>query len=134
MTYATVTDLITKFGEQEIDELTDQGNPGKMDDAIADATSEINSYLAQRYEVPLQQIPVTITSACCDIARYRLYSHHATEEVNQRYKDRIAWLKLLSEGKLTIGAAEKDSNKKAGAIITSGGKNRIFTQDTMRDF
>jgi phage gp36-like protein len=132
--YATESDLITKFGETEIDDLIDQESPNKLQDALDDAESEVNSYLAQRYTVPLSTVPNTIKSACCDIARYRLYSHNATEEVNQRYKDRIAWLKLLSKGELSIGVAEQSSKKSLKAITTTGGSSRIFTSETLRDF
>lgn len=139
MSYAVVSDMLAKYGVEELEMVAPGQAPGslstdKITDALSDAESEINSYLAQTYEVPVEAPPESIKSACCDIARYRLFAHQATDEINQRYKDRIAWLKSISKGEATLGIADKASKTPVKAVIVTGGKNRLFTRDTLSDF
>ena len=140
MPYASVADLTERFGDDEIESLAQGAPAGTIDTdkvtlAIEDAESEINSYLAQRYAVPVANFPKSITAACCDIARYRLFAGQAHEDVTTRYKDRIEWLKSIAKGLVTLGVAEADSQKNSLFVATTtGGKNRLFTRDTLSDY
>lgn len=60
--YATIGDMETRFGQQELLELTDAGLTGtvgtaEVETAIGDATELINGYVAARYRVPLSPVP-----------------------------------------------------------------------------
>lgn len=130
MTYATVTDLIDRYGEQELIQLTDRNGAGPYDAtvvarALADADSEIDGYLAARYTLPLATTPAAITRVACDLARYRLFGDHMTEVVRTRYEDAVRLLQGVAKGSVTLGLpATTQPAVESGAEIQSGG--RIF--------
>ena len=58
MAYATLDQLVSLFGAEEIRALSDRRGTGELDegvvlDALARASSEVDSYLADRYATPL---------------------------------------------------------------------------------
>ncbi|MGB0218347.1 MAG: gp436 family protein [Sinimarinibacterium flocculans] len=108
MGYASQDDLVARFSEQELIQLTDRDNEGAIDTdvvdrALADADELINSYLSQRYPLPLPSTPAVLTSRASDIARFRLYDDAPTEEVRKRYEEAIAWLRDVVAGKAGLG-------------------------------
>lgn len=140
MTYATAGEMETRFGREELEFIARGASTGTLDNdkitaAIDDATSEMNSYFAQRYTVPLVSTPSIVTSACCDIARYRLYSASAPEEVEKRYRSRIEWLKSISKGMATLGVAESTAKESVVSVYTTRSReDRVFTNETLQDF
>ena len=80
MAYATLDQLVSLFGADEIRTLSDRQGTGELDeavisDALERASSEVDSYLADRYATPLSDsdpIPPVVVSVAGDIARYRL--------------------------------------------------------------
>lgn len=128
MTYCTQQDLVERFGNEELLQLTDRNNTHAIDAtvvarALADADSEINGYvLAAGYTLPLVNVPEIIRAYACDIARYRLYDDHAVEQVQKRYEDAIKFLRLLSEGKTSLGPKQvgNDNSPLGETIINSG--------------
>lgn len=134
MGYAVKQDLIDRYGEDEMIQLTDRNRLGVIDDgvldsALADAADEVTPYLAARYAVPLASVPAVLVRITCQIARYRLYDDVAPDRIQKDYDGAIAFLKDVSRGVVTLGldnagAAATVSN---GADISSGG--RIFSRD-----
>jgi len=111
-TYAQVSDLIARFGEAEIIDLTDRADPrtGAVDAtvaelALADADAEIDGYVARRYDLPLATVPPVLTRLACDIARYRLWDDRAPDEVRQRYEDATRILREIADGRHRLEAA-----------------------------
>jgi phage gp36-like protein len=120
MPYCAKQDLIDRFGEGELIQLTDRTGAGVINDtvlnrAINDADGEINGYLASRYDLPLAGTPPVLTLKACDIARYYLYDEAVPDVVKERYASAIRWLELVAVGKITLGL---DTD---GAEITSAG-------------
>lgn len=104
-------DLIDRFGETELAQLTDREQATVIDDAvlnkaIADAESEIESYLnltglffrdedgSLVYRLAAHP-PKPLIIKACDIARYYLYEDGDITIVKERYQQAIAWLKLV---------------------------------------
>ena len=105
MSYCTAQDLIDRFGEQEIIQLTDRDNVGIIDatvlnQAISDATAEINGYLVNY--LPMSSIPANLVRIACDIARYYLYDDQDVERVDTLYAQAMTYLKLVATGKMAI--------------------------------
>ncbi len=130
MPYVTQQQLIDRFGEAELVQLTDRENIGSIDavvltQVIADADAEIDGYLAGRYQLPIATVPGILRLYAGDIVRYRLYDNGATDEVRRRYEDAMKFLKLAAEGKVRLGADEPAAA--GGAQIESGG--RVFGRD-----
>jgi phage gp36-like protein len=109
--YATADIMTARFGQREVISLSDRDGTGEanatvLGDALDDASSEIDTYLAGRYALPLDPAPKMLAGLCCDIARYRLCGGETvmTEEIEKRYKAAVSFLKLVAAGDVTLGA------------------------------
>lgn len=138
-TYASQQDMIDRFGSDEMIQLTDRGNLGAIDatvlgQALSDANTEIDSYLASIYTLPLATIPARLIKIAADIARYQLYDIHASEQVLQRYKDAIAFLKAVVSGTASLGL--DPSNQPVPEVGGTGMnmKTPVFSSDTLSDY
>ncbi|SOZ12080.1 gp436 family protein [Cupriavidus taiwanensis] len=132
MAYATRDDMATRFGEDELIELTDRDRNGAVDElalsgALDDASAELDSYLAGRYAVPLAQAPRFLAGLCCDIARYRLCGSgtRTTDDINERYRNAIRFLEKVASGAVSIGPVAGTGTVPGAdnpVIFTNGGK------------
>ncbi len=116
MTYATLQDLIDRYGSDELEKVAWVEGGGidqtKVNQALTDADALINSELENRYTTPLVTVPAVIVSRACEIARYLLHDERANEIVENRYKDAIKWLQRAGEGKVSLGiSADEDSSR-----------------------
>lgn len=105
--YCTLNDLIERFGETELIQLTDEQNTGvlntaSVNQAIADASNEIDSYLIGRYQLPLVEVPEFVKGYACDMARYRLWDDGALDQVSIRYRTAIKYWRDISTGALRL--------------------------------
>ena len=139
MAYATVADMIARFGELEVLQLTDRNQEGVIDKAVAktaldDATAEIDAYLG-RFKRPFGKIPPLLVRLCCDIARYRLTAAQGvliTEEIRNRYKiDVLDLLRAMDKGEVQLGVDDSGEEVAAGedGIVFVNGKNKVFGRD-----
>ncbi len=133
MPYATLADLILAFGEDEIVQITDRARPplGAADATVAEralgsAQAEIDSYIANRVQLPLASVPDVLRDCACDIARHRLHGAMVPEEVTKAYERRIAWLRDVSAGRASLGEATQTATPPPTGLpeIVSGG--RVF--------
>lgn len=109
--YATESDLVDRFGA-EVEQLKGMlPSSSAVDDAIQDATEEINGHIGGRYPLPLPNIPSNLKRMACDIARYRLYFQQPTEEVRKRYEDAIAFLKRVADHKAHLQIQSEESGE-----------------------
>ena len=128
MPYATLANLIERFGELELTQLTDAASPGLIDEAVvtralADAEAVVDGHLGGRYTLPLASVPPVLTGAVCDLARARLYKDAMPEVVKQRHEDALKYLTLLGQGKITLGAVPEPVST-SDARIVSGARRR----------
>lgn len=135
--YASVADLIERFGETEIIELTDLAHTGTVDNAMADqaltdATAEIDGYLAARYRLPVTDTPRLLSLLCTDIARYRLQKGVTTEQARQRYEDAVAQLKAIARGEINLPLDTPPPASAEPKVVASSG--RTFNDDTLRGY
>lgn len=140
MGYAVKQDMIDRFGDVELKQLTDRtGAIDTIDDtvlgkALADADAEINGYLAGRYTLPLVSTPLILVGHACDIARFRLYDDRATEAVRQRYDDAIKYLGKVAEGKISLGLDATNQPQAEAGGAKAEGDERVFSRDKLSDF
>ena len=161
--YATVDDLIDRFGEAEMIGLTDPDNTAvqsaraqrKLDDAHALA----NGYVGMAYRLPLagcakpapqpgnpQAVetvaPPLLARLVCDIARYYLYDDKSTDEVLKRYEQAKHELLHISQGKATLacpwGGVAGDplsaDPQAGGCEVGYSFPARQMTDETLRGF
>ncbi len=137
MSYVTQAEMIARFGESELVQVTDRGMTGAIDAAvlsaaIADADADIDAYLGSGgYTVPMTPVPTVLVRLAADLVRYRLYDDAATETVRQRYEDARRMLEAIAAGRVSLGPA--DTGGSAGSP-ESDAADRIFTSDTLGDF
>lgn len=137
MAYVSSDDMIARFGELEMIQLTDRANvvgevdTDVLDAAIADAEAEVDSYISVRYAIPLASVPDIVKSMTADIARYRLYDTEVPEIVEKRYD---AALRLLRDVAARRASLDKDINGN-DAQVSNGVKiskpSRVFNDSSM---
>lgn len=111
MGYCKIQDLIERFGNEELVEISDHENTGERNDvavqqAIDDANAEIDGYLAGRYQLPMENPPQILAKVACDISRYNLYDEGATEAIEKRYNDAIRYLRSAAKGEVSLGVVQ----------------------------
>lgn len=128
MSYCTRQNLIDRFGEPELIQLTDRNGLGIIDDAvldqaIADADAEIDGWIAGRYALPLATVPPALVRVACDITRYRLYDQAVPDTIKMRYDDVVRFLTKLGEGKITLGLdnTQAEITQPQSPMMESGG-------------
>lgn len=122
MNYATVSDLQKRYTDRALRMLTDERgqtlNEARADEAIADASQEIETYLGQRYLLPLQTVTFDLSQQvvyitehpalkrlCCDIAIYRLQTlreKDSIEDARKRYEDAVKLLVRMAKGEVHL--------------------------------
>jgi phage gp36-like protein len=130
MSYCTPQDLIDRYGEEELIQLTDREGTGdihdqRLADAITDASATIDSRLGGRYALPISPVPTVLEKLACELALLNLYENARQLDGAMR-EDRQALLRELDaigSGRIAIGidAAGGTPDSQNTAQMTSGG-------------
>lgn len=143
MPYATHQDLLTRFGPEELLQLTDTANAGTIQVAVVqrhldDADALIDGYLAQRYALPVSPVPALLVRLACDLARHSLHGQAAPEHVRAAHKDALALLRDLSKGDAAIAGALPAGAGAAPAAapgsVRVAAPDRVFGQGAIADY
>lgn len=123
MIYARLSDMIDRFGERELMQLSDRDDAGEINAAVLgrainDATAFVDGYLGRVYQLPLigcakpvttpgavpeYVAPPALTRLVCDLARYYLFTDVDDKHAAVRnYQAAVALLKALAEGKTQL--------------------------------
>jgi len=135
MRYAESSDLILRYGEDEIGRLTDLTGAGivdidKCNIVLDDASALIDGYLAGRYPLPLAHVPTALVPICCDIARQRLYGDQCPEQIAKRYDAALAFLKSVGKGELALGLAADGESLDSQNLAQLSSDGRVFGRDS----
>lgn len=138
MTYATLQDLLDRFGEEEVSRETDTSASGAVDEtavarALADADTLINGYVAGRYAIPLGPVPDLVKKLACDIARYNYHRGEAPEFVRKGYDDARRTLADIQAGRLVLEAAGVATAPASDGIAYSA-PARVFSREKLKGF
>lgn len=133
MSYAAQADLVDRFGDTELRQITDTAGTGQIDAAateraLGDANSEINAALAGRYALPLPHVPLLLTRIACDLARESLYTDSVTDTVKDRAAIARKLLKSIATGEsnLELPAAPAASSVQGLVEYVSGRRKSPF--------
>jgi phage gp36-like protein len=145
MTYATIDDLVTRYGADELAQRTDRISGEILDEsivnrALADADAEIDSSIGRRYALPVASVPPLLVRIACTIARYHVHDEAATKRIRDDYDDAMKVLADIRDGRRTLPLATADGGGTAPAATVGGGTvqirspQRVFTSDLMARF
>lgn len=152
MTYAQPSDLIARYPNRDLVQLTNEDpaqtavNQAALAQALADASAEIDGYLESRFALPLDDPPTVLVRLACDIAMYRLQALrplHDLGEARKRYEDAVALLMRVADGAVTLGLAldNQEPGEASGAVVTEAGGDRsgalpgrMFNRGSLKGF
>jgi phage gp36-like protein len=116
MAYATTTDMISRFGAEELIRISTPAGQDMdgvvisvVDAALEDAGALMDSYIRRRYQTPLDVPPPEIVSCCCNMARFNLATGDGktcSEEVTARYDRAMRWLRDIAKGDVRLDLDE----------------------------
>lgn len=149
MPYAALTDMENRYPARDLIAISDPNNASIqsafINQALSDASVEIDSYLESRFTLPLTDPPAVLNLHCCTIAMYRMQSLrplHDLQEARKRYDDAIAFLQKVADGKLTLGlsADSQEPTIASPSVMTDAGGNdltgevpqRVFSRGNLR--
>lgn len=145
MAYATTQDLVDRFGERELIQLT--GRPedddaftevvaARAEQALADASAEIDASLRPRYRVPVADGRGQLVALACDLARYRLMlggARQPTEQAQQAAQAARSLLMALRKGEAALDLEPAAAHAPA-ADARLAGPARFASRDSLRDW
>ena len=150
MIYATSDDMIARYPNRDLVQLTNEDptqttvNTAPIDQAIEDASAEIDGYLESRFALPLTDPPAVLNRLTCDIAMYRLQSLrplHDMADARKRYDDALNLLLRVARGEVTLGLATDNLEppQSPGSVVTEIGGGlptmlRIFNRGSLKGF
>lgn len=138
MTYATLSDLIERAGEDEIRQIADRDRDGAPDPdvierALIDADNTMNGFIRTRYNLPLPSVPPVCCTWATSIARYYLHRNGAPDHVVRDYKDAMATLEKLAANRyaLPVPPGEATPEEQAGQVM-SAHPPQVFTPHKLK--
>lgn len=141
--YYTQADYISRWGDQELIRLTDEDGTGQpdsftFDQAAADASADVDAYLAGRYPLPLAEpFPRVLKSIAGALIREKLHSQFPTEQVTREADLARKQLRDLATGtaKLLLDTgAEAPLPVNAATGIAWSAPDRVFTDEVLAKF
>lgn len=143
MAYCTVNDITGMLPRETLIQLSDDEALGavdttRVDEAIAQAGGEIDSYCGERYGVPVTPTPAVLKKLSVDIAIYNLYSRRVTEMPpvrKERYQNSIRTLEAIAKGLVSLGVEPEPqaaADGRAETNLADGGN--VFTRDKLKGF
>jgi phage gp36-like protein len=134
MPYLTRANLEARFGTTLIADLETGG--AVVADAIADASAEVDNYLASRYALPLASVPDAIARIAAQIARYNLWRRDvaADHPAYVAYKDALKDLAKIADGSMSLGLSPLGITPTQEGGVRSTENERVFDRDTLADY
>lgn len=160
--FATATDLLTRFGAEELAQVaTDDASvdgtlmqltieagdrsaftPEQIaaadaalvviNGALADADGIVNGYVIVRYPALPTPVPRLLTVYAADIARFQLHDDQVSEEIANRNQAATRALEKIAAGKLSLGVVPEPASSDAPEV--SKPHERVFDHNSLKDF
>ena len=141
MSYVTQSQLIDRYGERMLVQLTDRGVPaiGAIDDAVvaralADTDAMIDGYLAARYALPLASVPAALTDAAAEVAIYKLHRKSPDTKIQQDYDNALKRLADISKGVFVLQVAGVEPATSATGGVRTNDPGRPFDSTSLSGF
>lgn len=127
--FITETDLTTSVGFDNLASF----DPAKLAQAVAEANSLAQSYLSERYELPINgDVPAVLVRACCDIAVRYCYVYDCDKSIQDAHDRAVAWLKEVARGNAVIpGIARATVVAEASLGVRFGSRPLLYDPDAL---
>lgn len=137
MSYATLDDMVLKFGAIEMrrlsvadGDLPETIEAPRIEDALKAASLTIDTYLRRRYALPLAGTTDELVRAACVLARYDLATggdREPSEQMRLARKEVMDWLADLGAGKAELaGVAPIGSGADSSSGARTTDRDRAF--------
>lgn len=140
MSYCTTTDLIRRYGESDLIQLTDRdGFTGaivsdEIEAAQATAEAEIDGYLRDGgYDLPLAAIPQALIRHAVQLTYFYLFVGPRTQEAQADYTASQNWLARIAAGKEILPFPRTGEVAAIGSPAISTGST-VFSDDRFSQF
>ena len=142
MSYATLSDLVDRYGEGMLVMLTDRAivPRGMVDEAVvaralADADALVDGYLAGRYVLPLSAVPPLVAQIAAQIAISNLHVTTPEPKIAAEKDAAIAQLRDIAKGVILLpsSAGDQPSGTGSGGVIVTD-RSRPMSADQMTGF
>ena len=141
MAYASIQDLIDRFGLAEVKQLAPSTAPvgydqARLEQVLDDASAELDSYLGARYPTPLDPVPGLVVKYCADLARETL-DKNGRDSVLEAGKRARAWARDVAKGAATLGSTEGaggETPQAASSGILVEAPERVFSDRRLQGF
>ncbi|MCC7167812.1 MAG: DUF1320 family protein [Rhodospirillales bacterium] len=136
--YAARSDLEARYGANQLSQRLDRDGDGAEDtgvlaSAIASASALADSYLGQRYAVPLQApIDPAVAEAVSTMAWKFLWGGDATEQIADDFARAERFLARVGKGEANINHALVSSFAMGAPQIAA--PDPVFSRETLKDF
>lgn len=125
----TIEEFVARFGLDEVVRMTDARGDGRIGKdmlvaALIDAQAVVEGYIAGRYALPLDPVPVMVKMLIADIARGRLYPGGAPDGIEGQVKAAMRTLERIAAGQSTLGTVLPNApiSSDGAPIFHSGGR------------
>jgi len=141
MPYASQQELIDRFGEQMLIDLTDRATPPAgaidatvVDRALTDTDAAIDGYLGAKYQLPLTDTPPLVVDLALAIAIYKLHPFAPNSKIKDDYTDALKTLLQISQGTVKLPIAGLEPEGKGSSGVRTNDRDRPFDADNLRGF
>jgi phage gp36-like protein len=141
MAYATLQNLIDRYGEALLIDLTDRADPpvGALDAdvvqrALESASALIDGYVGGLYALPVAEVPPLLTQLCEAIACYRLHTYAAPEQIEAGHKEALGSLEKIARGLIRLPIADREPDRNGGSGVQVTDRERPMTAADMTGF
>lgn len=141
MSYATQAQLVERYGQSMLLDLTDRAeppagaiDPAVVDRALADTDALIDGYLKGRYALPLASTPPLLRDLALSIAVYKLHRNVASEKIRQDYEDAMRSLREIASGAVRLDVAGTEPAGSGATGVRTNDRERPFTEDNLKGF
>lgn len=135
--YATPADILASAPSRLVAHLTGSSEPSDdaLTKALESAAGDIDSYLSNRYALPLPSVPLKLRDVAIDIALYKLLRLRPLGDIDdtrKRYEDAIRFLERVSEGKVGIGLPTAEEGTEPEPMLESTGVDYFTNKSVMK--
>ncbi len=141
MSYATEQQLVDRYSERMLVQLTDRALPatGEIDPdviarALADTDATIDGYLKGRYRLPLASVPPLVTDLALAIAIYKLHRKAPDEKIRKDYDDALRTLRDIANGVVRLDVAGVEPEASGASGVKTNDRERPLTPENLKGF